>query len=94
MALNGFRSAEDKASRLVSVRGKLVTVVRVRTQHYEVYADGRKLGEVFKVRKGWDWTGDGLHRLWRGVCASRQTALEALLGSTRVNAAIAAATKD
>lgn len=79
MALTGFRSAEDKASRLMKIEGRLVTVVRVQPQRYDVFKDGKKLGSVFKLRSRWDWDGDGVHRVWRDMHSSRVLAMQELV---------------
>lgn len=88
MALNGYRDKQDRASRLVKVRDRLVTVVRTQPHRYEVYSEGQKMGEVFMVRTRWDWIGDGIHRLWRDMCSTRQVALEELMAAKKLDAAV------
>lgn len=50
MPLNGFVSAEDRASRLVMTRSGFVVVIRRKPQHYEVRRDGVTLGVVTKFK--------------------------------------------
>ncbi len=52
MALNGYRSADDKRSRLVSTSKGLVVAVQIRPQQYEIYKDGELIGDVRKF-KNW-----------------------------------------
>jgi hypothetical protein len=54
MALNGYRSVADKASRLVETRlAGLVVVTRIAAQDYEIHKDGVRLGRVTKRGRGW-----------------------------------------
>lgn len=88
MALNGYRTREDRASRLVKVEEAFVTIVRCGYQRYDVYRDGKQLGTVFKLRSRWDWIGDGVNRIWRDMHSTRQRALEELIDKTTNVAAI------
>lgn len=53
MALNGYRSKEDKASRLVETDWGLVCLFRKSEGEYEIYKDGVLLGGVKKLTKVW-----------------------------------------
>lgn len=50
MALNGFVSKEDRATRLVKTARGFVAVVRRAPQDYQVIKDGRTLGRVVKFK--------------------------------------------
>lgn len=50
MALSGFVSAEDRATRLIKTRGGFVAVIRRSPQHYEIRRDGVMLGYVTKFK--------------------------------------------
>lgn len=54
MALNGYRSVADKASRLIETRFiGLVVLTRIAHQDYEIHKDGVRLGRVTKRGRGW-----------------------------------------
>lgn len=50
MALSGFVSSEDKATRLVKTRSGFVVAIRRKPQHYEIRRDGVVLGTVTKFK--------------------------------------------
>lgn len=62
MALNGYRTAEDRRSRLVKVCDGFVTTVRHANcpQVYDVFRNGKLLGEVRKFRSWYAWPAAGL----------------------------------
>ena len=53
MALNGYRSREDRASRLLETVFGLVTIVRIAERDYEVFKEGVRMGRVTKRGRGW-----------------------------------------
>lgn len=53
MALNGYRSKEDKASRLIETDWGLICLYRKSEGEYEIYKDGIRLGGVKKLAKNW-----------------------------------------
>ncbi len=92
MALSGFVSAEDKATRLVMTRAGFVVAIRRRPQHYEIRRDGATLGTVTKFKHWYaERAGDkafmgpmGDGSRWPQL--TRQAAIEWLVRNTPYNA--------
>ena len=78
MALKGYRSFEDKATRLLHTSVGFVVAIRKGPQRYEVRKDGVPLGEVHKF-KNWfahEFGTDSKHGASSEALATRKSAIE------------------
>lgn len=95
MALNGYRSAEDRATRLVMTRAGFVVAIRIKPQHYEIKQDGITFGFVTKFKHWYaERAGDkafmgpmGSGSHWPQL--TRQAAIEWLMKNSRQDAGAA-----
>lgn len=78
MALNGFVSAEDRATRLVKTSAGFVVAIRRNPQVYEIRRDGVHIGEVRKFRSWFAYSEPPHGMSGTGNDEPRRTRLDAI----------------